>query len=113
MCSLNKANFASNVTAVSGSSKTGVKIASGFADGYFAQGTMMCTSGANIGVTRSIKTFTGDIAVPAQPFQNAVQEGDTFTFWRGCAKTMVACQAYNNMDNFRGFPFLPCQNVLL
>ena len=113
MCSLNKANFASNVTAVSGSSKTGVKIASGFADGYFAQGTMMCTSGANIGVTRSIKTFTGDIAVPAQPFQNAVQEGDTFTFWRGCAKTMVACQTYNNMDNFRGFPFLPCQNVLL
>jgi uncharacterized phage protein (TIGR02218 family) len=113
MCSLNKANFASNVTAISGSSKTGVKIASGFADGYFAQGTMMCTSGANIGVTRSIKTFTGDIAVPAQPFQNAVQEGDTFTFWRGCAKTMVACQAYNNMANFRGFPFLPCQNVLL
>ena len=113
MCGLNKANFANNVTAVAGSSKLGVKIASGFADGYFAQGTMMCTSGANVGVSRSIKTFTGNVATPAQPFQNAVQAGDTFTFWRGCAKTMVACQAYNNMANFRGFPFLPCQNVLL
>ena len=113
MCGLNKANFANNVTAVAGSSKSGVKIASGFADGYFTQGTMMCTAGANVGVSRSIKTFAGNIATPAQPFQNAVQAGDTFTFWRGCAKTMVACQAYNNMDNFRGFPFLPCQNVLL
>ena len=113
MCGLNKANFANNVTAVAGSSKSGVKIASGFADGYFTQGTMMCTAGANVGVSRSIKTFAGNIATPAQSFQNAVQAGDTFTFWRGCAKTMVACQAYNNMDNFRGFPFLPCQNVLL
>jgi uncharacterized phage protein (TIGR02218 family) len=113
MCGLNKADFATEVTAIAGSSKTGVKIASGYADGYFAQGTMMCTAGANVGVSRSIKTFTGNVATPAQPFQNAVQAGDTFTFWRGCAKTMVACEAYNNMDNFRGFPFLPCQNVLL
>lgn len=113
MCGLNKADFASKVTAVAGSSKTSVKIASGFADGYFAQGTMMCTAGANIGVSRSIKTFADNVATPAQPFKNAVKAGDTFTFWRGCAKTMVACQAYNNMANFRGFPFLPCQNVLL
>lgn len=113
MCGLNKANFASNVTAQSGSSKTSVKVPGGFSNGYFTQGTMMCTSGANVGVSRSIKTFANNIAVPAQPFANDVQAGDTFTFWRGCAKTMAACQAYGNMANFRGFPFLPCQNVLL
>lgn len=113
MCGLNKANFASNVTAQSGSSKTAVKVPSGFSNGYFTQGTMMCTGGANVGVSRSIKTFANNIAVPAQPFANDVQAGDTFTFWRGCAKTMAACQAYGNMANFRGFPFLPCQNVLL
>jgi uncharacterized phage protein (TIGR02218 family) len=113
MCVLSKADFAHNVVAVEGSAKNAVQIASGFDDGYFTQGTMMCTSGANIGVSRSIKTFANNIATPAQPFGNAVQEGDTFTFWRGCAKTMVACKAYNNMANFRGFPFLPCQNVLL
>jgi uncharacterized phage protein (TIGR02218 family) len=113
MCGLNKADFEHSVVAVAGSSKGGVKIADGFANGYFTQGTMMCTAGANMGVSRSIKSFADNIAVPAQPFQNAVQEGDTFTFWRGCAKTMVACKAYSNMANFRGFPFLPCQNVLL
>lgn len=113
MCGLNKTNFAHDVTAAAGSDKGAVTIASGFADGYFTQGTMMCTSGANMGVSRSIKTFSGNIATPAQPFQNAVQVGDTFTFWRGCAKTMVACRAYNNIENFRGFPFLPCKNVLL
>lgn len=113
MCGLNKASFAKNVTAISGSSKSAVRIANGYAWGYFTQGTMLCTSGANAGVTRYIKSFDGAFAVPSQPFQNAVREGDTFTFWRGCAKTMTACQAYNNMANFRGFPFLPCQNVLL
>jgi uncharacterized phage protein (TIGR02218 family) len=113
MCGLNKANFANNVTATLGSSKTAVRIAGGFPNGYFEQGTMMCTSGANIGVSRSIKYFNNNTAIPAQPFQNNVQAGDTFTFWRGCAKTMVACQNYGNMANFRGFPFLPCQNVLL
>ena len=113
MCGLSKANYASYVTAVSGSSKMGVVIPAGFPDGYFTQGTMMCTAGANVGVSRSIKTFGNNTAIPAQPFQNAVQAGDTFTFWRGCAKTMVACQSYGNMANFRGFPFIPCQNVLL
>ncbi len=113
MCGLNKASYASNVTAVSGSSKGVVKIASGYSIGYFTQGTMLCKSGANAGVTRYIKSFDGTNAIPAQPFQNAVSAGDTFTFWRGCAKTMVACQSYGNMANFRGFPFLPCKNVLL
>lgn len=113
MCSLSKSDFEHNVTALAGSEKNAIRIDGGYADGFFEQGTMMCTAGANIGVTRSIKTFTGGIATPAQPFANAVQAGDTFTFWRGCAKTMVACKAYNNMVHFRGFPFLPCQNVLL
>jgi uncharacterized phage protein (TIGR02218 family) len=113
MCGLNKANYASNVTAVSGSAKDVVKIANGYPSGYFTQGTMLCKSGANAGVTRYIKSFDGGNAIPAQPFQNAVSAGDTFTFWRGCAKTMVACQSYGNMANFRGFPFLPCKNVLL
>lgn len=113
MCGLDKANFASNVTAASGSSKTAVVIHGNFSDGYFTQGTMLCTSGANIGVSRSIKEFSNNTATPAQPFANEVGIGDTFTFWRGCAKTMVACQSFGNMQNFRGFPFLPCQNVLL
>jgi uncharacterized phage protein (TIGR02218 family) len=113
MCGLNKASFASNVTALGGSSKMGIVIPEGFPDGHFTQGTMLCTSGANVGVSRSIKWFSGNTAVPAEPYKNPVNAGDTFTFWRGCAKTMVACQGYNNMANFRGFPFLPCQNVLL
>jgi len=113
MCGLNKDYFAYDVTARSGSSRTRINMDESFADGFFTQGTMMCTSGENIGVSRSIKWFSGDSAIPAQPFANDVKAGDTFTFWRGCAKTMVACQEFNNMENFRGFPFLPCQNVLL
>lgn len=112
MCSLNKDNYKVDVTAQNGSSKTGIKV-SGYADGYFTQGTMLCTEGANIGVTRSIKTYISGVATPAEPFKLPVSAGDKFSFWRGCAKTMVACKAFNNMQHFRGFPFLPCQNVLL
>lgn len=112
MCTLNKDDYKVDTVALSGSTKTGIKI-SGYADGYFTQGTMLCTSGNNVGVTRSIKTFTDGVATPAEPFKLPVNAGDSFSFWRGCAKTMVACTAYNNMSHFRGFPFLPCQNVLL
>jgi hypothetical protein len=113
MCGLDKDYFAYNMTARNGSNKTVIRMDGSYPDGFFTQGTMLCTSGENVGVSRSIKWFSGDSATPAQPFANDVKEGDTFTFWRGCAKTMVACQSYNNMANFRGFPFLPCQNVLL
>jgi uncharacterized phage protein (TIGR02218 family) len=113
-CGLTKSTYEKHVTAVSGSTKAKIKIASGYANGYFTAGTMLCTSGANIGVSRSIKTFKNNIATPAQPFANAVAVGDTFTFWRGCAKTRSVCKnTYNNLSHFRGFPFIPCQNVLL
>lgn len=113
MCGLNKKDFAVSVTAKANSSKNAIIIDEGYTDGYFSQGTMMCTKGDNVGVTRSIKTFASNTATPAEPFKLQVSEGDTFTFWRGCAKTTTACSAYNNIDNFRGFPFLPCKNVLL
>lgn len=113
MCGLNKSDFKHTIIADSGSSKTGVVPSEAFDDGFFEQGTMMCVSGKNEGVTRSIKTFTGNKAIPAEPFKLPVNTGDKFYFWQGCAKTMVSCKAYGNMENFRGFPFLPCQNVLL
>jgi uncharacterized phage protein (TIGR02218 family) len=116
MCGLNKKDFAYEIVASSDSSKNSIAIFGdneNYPDGFFDQGTMICTYGDNIGVTRSIKTFKDNKAIPAEPFKIQVSEGDRFTFWKGCAKTMTACEAYKNINNFRGFPFLPCKNVLL
>lgn len=113
MCGLNKNNYTSTVTAQSGSSKTQIVTGLSLSDGYYSQGNMLCTSGANQGVTRTIKIYSGNIAYPVEPFNLTVNAGDTFTMTRGCSKTIAACQAYGNMARFRGYPYLPHQNCLL
>lgn len=113
MCGLAKSNFAYTITAQAGSSRTGIVSNISQADGFFAQGTMMGITGNNSGITRSIKSYYSNQAVPAEPFRLDVAVGDTFIFYRGCPKTIAACTAYGNISRFRGFPFLPYQNVLL
>jgi hypothetical protein len=33
--------------------------------------------------------------------------GDTFTVTFGCDKTMATCNLFSNIQNFRGFPYVP------
>ncbi len=44
----------------------------------------------------------------AYPRVNAPATGDAFTVYQGCDHTMATCKAkFNNLANFRGFPFVP------
>lgn len=113
MCGLTKNNYSYAVTAQNGSSKSKIVTALSQADGYFNQGTMLCLTGNNAGSTRTIKSYVSNSATPTESWTLAVSAGDTFTFYKGCPKTIPACEAYNNIGHFRGFPFLPCQNTLL
>lgn len=113
MCGLTKSSYAYSVTALNGSSKSAISSSNRQSDGFFTQGTMLCTSGANMGVTRTIKLYQSNVAYLSEPFQFAVNTGDTFTFYRGCGKTISECTAYGNLANYRGFPFLPVVNTLL
>lgn len=113
MCGLTKSNYAYSVIAQSGSSKTSIVANLSQPDGFFSQGTMLCLTGNNAGVTRTIKYYGSNTAIPSEPWTLPITTGDTFTFYRGCAKTISACEAYGNLAHIRSFPFLPCQNTLL
>lgn len=84
----------------------------GYAAGWFIEGRIDWTSGANEGLAdvavddRSVEgdrrlTLRGDA-------DGVVQAGDTFTIDAGCDKAFATCKAkFANAASFRGFPHLP------
>jgi uncharacterized phage protein (TIGR02218 family) len=113
MCGLSKSNYSYTITAQAGSSKTAIVSNLSFADGYFSQGSMLGLTGKNTGVSKTIKTYISNISTPGDPWTFDVAAGDTFTFYRGCAKTIAACEAYGNITHARLFPFLPVVSTLI
>lgn len=85
---------------------------------YYDLGYITCTSGANNGVKRSIKTQTGTTTVTLTlfyPLPYTPTAADTFTILPGCSKLYVAtspnpemgCTKYSNTAKFRGFDYIP------
>jgi uncharacterized phage protein (TIGR02218 family) len=78
----------------------------------FNQGTILFSSGQNAGVSANIKNMVtlGGIAclILAYPLYTAPASGDAFTAYSGCDHTQNTCTAkFNNLVNFRGFPYIP------
>lgn len=110
-CTVDRSAFATNSAVAAGSSQTSINAVLAAATGYFDRGSVVFTSGDNNGVTRGIKTYTNGSPstfsmIPPLPYTPAV--ADTFTVYPGCDKTMTVCQQkFDNLENFRGFPFIP------
>ncbi len=106
-CQLNKASYAVAGTIVSADT---VNLATtlNLATDYFTLGVVKFTSGVNNGVTRSVRYHSGGGFVFALPLVTAPAAGDTFIAWPGCDKTKTTCSSkFNNVINFRGFPYVP------
>jgi len=91
---------------------------SAFAAGWFANGTVEWTSGANAG--RRAEVLAHDVIdglailtlleAPVRP----IAEGDSFVARAGCDKRIATCSAkFSNVANFRGFPHIPGQDTIL
>ena len=114
-CTVNKAAF--TTTAAVAGTPTVSAFDSGLtaADDYYTQGQITFTSGANAGVTRTVKSYaqasgaiTLVLPLPAQP-----AAGDAFTIAAGCDLTMATCSGrFNNLIHFRGQPFTPPPETL-
>lgn len=77
-------------------------------DGWFDDGVITFTSGANDGLSFEIKTWKTGFLTLFLPLPYPVEAGDTFTIEPGCNKTAGDCtNKYNNIVNFRGEPFIP------
>jgi uncharacterized phage protein (TIGR02218 family) len=85
----------------------------------FVLGEIKFTSGANNGVSRTIKEVgsdpTGHACRVIKPFFDTITVGDTFDVWYGCDKTLTSCKTrfeVNNVAHFLGFPFIPKPETL-
>lgn len=111
-CGVNLGAFAVSGTDAGGSTAHQINAALGQPTGYFDQGKISFTSGANAGLWRSVKSWSqgspGVIALLA-PFPNAPQAGDAFAVYPGCDKTLGpnGCAKFANTARFRGFPYVP------
>jgi uncharacterized phage protein (TIGR02218 family) len=110
-CTLNPASFATS-GAVVGS--TGATLTFGTnltpAASHYALGRIVFTSGANNGLSRTVRDndASGNFTV-SPPLPNGVAPGDTFTAFPGCDLTMGAngCAKFSNLVNFKATPFVP------
>jgi uncharacterized phage protein (TIGR02218 family) len=108
-CTLNKADF-TTAGAVTVAGVAGIDWAppSGFVAGNLIQGTIAFTSGVNAGISATIKNAFGPGIQFAYPLLEAPAVGDMFTVSQGCDHTMATCEnQFNNLVNFRGYPFVP------
>lgn len=112
-CGLSKASYATAGSADSSTVTTITDAGLTQAAGYFAQGYVVITSGANAGLTRSVKDFSGGVLTLLYPLPAACAAGDTFTVYPGCDKTQATCRdKFANLSHFRGFPYVPTPEVI-
>lgn len=103
--------FNATVSAVTSRSRFNLTItAPGATDGWFANGALKFTSGANDGFAFDIRAWTQsgarvDLWLPTIA---DVQVGDTLQIVAGCDKLPATCRdKFSNIIHFQGFPFLP------
>jgi len=107
-CTLNQASFAvagtiSNVTSAATFNATLSQPA-----GFFNLGSITFTSGANSGLSRTVKSWGANTINLIAPFPVAPAIGDGFNIYPGCDKSQATCSAkFGNLKNFRGFPYVP------
>jgi uncharacterized phage protein (TIGR02218 family) len=105
-CKLVKSAFGANGTVGAGSSDVTLNWSG--SSSVYAQGTLLFSSGINAGKSVTVKQATTSALTLAYPLLNAPATGDAFTVYQGCDHTMATCKTkFNNLANFRGFPFIP------
>lgn len=106
-CTLVKSAFGTAGTVGVGSTNSTINWSS--ASTNFNQGTITFSSGINAGVTANIKTAVAGVSVSlSYPLLNPPETGDAFSVYFGCDHTQSSCKnKFNNLANFRGFPYVP------
>jgi uncharacterized phage protein (TIGR02218 family) len=78
------------------------------ANNYFDLGVIRFTSGNNIDVMRSIKSYSAGNVNVAYPLLYAPVANEAFDIYPGCDHRQSTCiDRFSNGNNFRGFPFIP------
>jgi uncharacterized phage protein (TIGR02218 family) len=106
-CGLVKSAFGTNGTVGSGSTNSVINWSGASAN--YNQGTITFSSGANSGISANVKSTVAGISLTlSYPLFSAPAAGDAFTVYWGCDHSQTTCtNKFNNLANFRGFPYIP------
>ena len=109
MCTFNRAGMAANVTAEAGSTQAAIVTSLEPSPAtLYDQGTILATSGANAGQTRTIAQLSGGSVALLKAWLEPVAVGDAFQLLPGCDHTIATCQnTFNNLIHYGGFPYIP------
>jgi uncharacterized phage protein (TIGR02218 family) len=91
----------------------------GFTAAQFINGKITMTSGAANGQVRTVRYASGTTLFLTYPLYDAPSPGDTFSILLGCGKQQTDCQTrepvgggtVNNIQHFRGYPYVPPAEV--
>jgi uncharacterized phage protein (TIGR02218 family) len=110
-CGLAAGTYSTAGTVATGTTQARINWAT--VDIRYQQGTIAFTSGANTGVTATIKSAGTGWMQLAYPLPYAPAVGDGFVAAFGCDRTMGTCQSrFNNLAQFRGFPYVPPPQIM-
>jgi uncharacterized phage protein (TIGR02218 family) len=116
-CGLLKASFAEGDVVQAGSTVNKVLSLSVKGDGYYDNGQIAFTSGANAGLVKAVKTYSstgGPFFTFNSPLPFVPNAGDAFTAYPGCDKTQLTCtNKFSNLANFEGFPYVPAPETAI
>lgn len=106
-CGVVRGTYSANGTVRAGSS-AGIINTSVAVAGHM-QGSIVFTSGVNANVRATVKSVVAGVSLSLMyPLPVSPAVGDAFTVAFGCDHTRGTCQGrFNNLSNFRGFPFVP------
>ncbi len=113
-CGVSRAAFAVYGAVAAGSTRQLINCGLGNPTGYFDIGELTMTSGQNLGVIRTVRSYTPGVVTLAYPLPKPVEVGDTFTIWPGCDNREVTCDTrFGNKPRFRGMPYVPVPETAL
>jgi uncharacterized phage protein (TIGR02218 family) len=106
-CGVVKGTYSASGTVGAGSTATLINTA--VAAAGHAQGQIAFSSGVDANLTATIKSVVAGVSLTLMyPLPNVPATGDTFTVAFGCDHTQATCMTkFNNLANFRGFPYIP------
>jgi uncharacterized phage protein (TIGR02218 family) len=113
-CTVAKASFTVTGTVTGTPTVTSIKTGNAQPTGYFEQGVLTFTSGANNGLKRTVKSYDPATGFTfALPLPVAPSAGDTISVFAGCDKTKATCQSkFSNIGRFRAFPWIPAPETV-
>lgn len=104
-CKLVKSMYAEHGEAGAGGTVTRIPWSGGSSE--FSGGTVQIEDGGGVLLVRTIREYTSGGLLLYEPLPFAPELGAKFVAFPGCDRTKARCTVFNNVDNWRAYPFVP------